>query len=142
MIALPDVFVEHEGIYLLSHSIGLPARGARDAAADYFEVWESDTSQAWPQWLGAIDGFREALSRLIGGQPARGLPEAIDRPEPLGARRRRVRLPDRKVVSGSVPGPARWKPNRVAQQVDPLVVDEDVRQRDHVRSVARNVARS
>ena len=76
MIALPDVFVEHEGIYLLSHSIGLPARGARDAAADYFEVWESDTSQAWPQWLGAIDGFREALSRLIGGQPASICPQS------------------------------------------------------------------
>ena len=76
MIALPDVFVEHEGIYLLSHSIGLPAREARDAAADYFEVWESDTSQAWPQWLGAIDGFREALSRLIGGQPASICPQS------------------------------------------------------------------
>ena len=76
MIALPDVFVEHEGIYLLSHSIGLPARGARAAAADYFEVWESDTSQAWPQWLGAIDGFREALSRLIGGQPASICPQS------------------------------------------------------------------
>jgi kynureninase len=76
VIALPDVFVDNEGIYLLSHSIGLPARGARDAAADYFEVWESDTSHAWPQWLGAIDGFRETLSRLIGGQSASICPQS------------------------------------------------------------------
>jgi kynureninase len=72
----PEPFVEQEGIYLLSHSIGLPVRGARDAAAGYFEVWESDTAQAWPQWLEAIGRFRQELSRLIGGQPASICPQS------------------------------------------------------------------
>jgi kynureninase len=75
-MAVPELFVDQEGIYLLSHSIGLPVRGAREAAADYFEVWESDTAQAWPQWLEAIDGFRQALSRLIGGQSTSICPQS------------------------------------------------------------------
>jgi kynureninase len=72
----PESCVDHEGIYLLSHSIGLPVRGARDAAGGYFEVWESDSAQAWPQWLEAIDGFRQELSQLIGGQPASICPQS------------------------------------------------------------------
>ncbi len=75
-MAAPESFVVQEGIYLLSHSIGLPVRGAREAAAGYFGVWESDTAQAWPQWLGAIDGFRNALSQLIGGQPGSICPQS------------------------------------------------------------------
>ena len=74
MMAVPRNFVDYEGIYLLSHSIGLPVRGAREAVADYFKVWESDTPHAWPQWLGAIDHFRETLGQLIGGPPGVGLP--------------------------------------------------------------------
>jgi kynureninase len=76
MMAVPRNFVDYEGIYLLSHSIGLPVRRAREAVADYFKVWESDTPHAWPQWLEAIDHFRETLGQLIGGPPASICPQS------------------------------------------------------------------
>lgn len=59
-------FVDHEGIYLLSHSIGLPVRGAREAAAGYFDTWERDITEAWPHWLETVDAFRTSLAGLLG----------------------------------------------------------------------------
>jgi kynureninase len=59
-------FVEQGGTYLLSHSIGLPIRGSRDVAAEYFDTWEHHTSDAWPRWLDGIDRFRCALAALLG----------------------------------------------------------------------------
>jgi kynureninase len=60
-----DTFVDHDGAYLLSHSIGLPVRGSRDVAVDYFDTWEHHTVDAWPRWLDGIDGFRNALAALL-----------------------------------------------------------------------------
>ncbi len=60
-----DAFVDHDGAYLLSHSIGLPVRGSRDVAVDYFDTWEHHTVDAWPRWLDGIDGFRNALAALL-----------------------------------------------------------------------------
>ena len=61
-----DRFVDHEGSYLLSHSIGLPVRGSRDVATEYFDTWEHHTADAWPRWLDGIGGFRGALASLLG----------------------------------------------------------------------------
>ncbi|MGA9277607.1 aminotransferase class V-fold PLP-dependent enzyme [Ilumatobacter sp.] len=61
-----DRFVEHDGVYLLSHSIGLAVRGTRDATTGYFDAWELDTAEAWPHWLESIDAFRASLARLLG----------------------------------------------------------------------------
>jgi len=60
-----DIFADHDGTYLLSHSIGLPVRGTRDIAATYFDTWEHNTADAWPRWLDGINGFRNALARLL-----------------------------------------------------------------------------
>ena len=60
-----DRFVDHPGTYLLSHSIGLPIRGSRDAATGYFDTWEHHTADAWPRWLDGIEGFRAALASLL-----------------------------------------------------------------------------
>jgi len=71
-----DVFVEHDGAYLLSHSIGLPVRGTRDVAADYFDTWEHHTADAWTRWLDGIDGFRNALATLLAARPASICPQS------------------------------------------------------------------
>lgn len=71
-----DRWVEHDGIYLLSHSVGLPLRGARAAAAEYVEVWEQDPEHAWPSWLAAVDEFRASLARLLATSPASICPQS------------------------------------------------------------------
>ena len=60
-----DLYTGHEGVYLLSHSIGLALRGSRVIATDYFDTWEHHTADAWPRWLAGIDAFRDALARLL-----------------------------------------------------------------------------
>ncbi|WP_040494647.1 aminotransferase class V-fold PLP-dependent enzyme [Ilumatobacter nonamiensis] len=71
-----DRFVDHDGIYLLSHSIGLPVRGTREAAATYFDAWEHDTTAAWPRWLESIDAFRTSLAGLLGTTAAAICPQS------------------------------------------------------------------
>lgn len=71
-----DHFVDHDGIYLLSHSIGLATRGTRDAATEYFDAWEHDTTEAWPRWLESIDAFRASLARLLGTSAAAICPQS------------------------------------------------------------------
>jgi len=71
-----DRFVDHNGIYLLSHSVGLPVRGAREAAAGYFDAWEHETIHAWPRWLASIDGFRASLATLLGTEAAAICPQS------------------------------------------------------------------
>lgn len=61
-----NLFADREGTYLLSHSVGLPVRGMRDAVAGALDVWERDTAAVWPQWFGIIDGFRTSLAHLLG----------------------------------------------------------------------------
>jgi selenocysteine lyase/cysteine desulfurase len=58
-------FVDHDGTYLLSHSIGLPVSGARQVASDYIDTWEARTADAWPRWFHGIDEFRNALASLL-----------------------------------------------------------------------------
>ena len=69
-------FVTHNGAYLLSHSVGLPVVGTRAAIDDYLGVWEADPANAWPHWLGTIDGFRDELARLIGAERAAICPQS------------------------------------------------------------------
>ena len=57
--------VEHDGTYLMSHSIGLPVRGSREVASGFFDHWEQHTSHAWDHWLGGIEDFRDALAHLL-----------------------------------------------------------------------------
>jgi selenocysteine lyase/cysteine desulfurase len=71
-----EAFVDHGRIYLLSHSIGLPIRGAREAIEQCLDVWENDTSGAWPRWLEIIDGFRRSLAELLNAEPASICPQS------------------------------------------------------------------
>jgi len=69
-------FVDHDGTYLLSHSIGLPVTGSRRIAAEYFDTWEHATADAWPRWLDGIDGFRRALASLLSTDPSSICPQS------------------------------------------------------------------
>lgn len=71
-----DRFADHDGVYLLSHSIGLALHGSRDVAQDYFDTWERDPAGAWPKWLDGIDGFRQALASLLSTDAASICPQS------------------------------------------------------------------
>lgn len=71
-----DPFVGYDGIYLLSHSVGLPVTDAQRSVDDYFDAWAHDPVEAWPRWLDTVHGFRRALGRLIGGEPAGICPQS------------------------------------------------------------------
>jgi kynureninase len=62
-----DKFVAYEdGIYLLNHSVGRPPRSAQNFAdTHFFQHWQTQADDVWPQWLQEIDGFRQALARLL-----------------------------------------------------------------------------
>lgn len=71
-----DRFVKPDGIYLLSHSIGLPpANARRQAEAEYFNIWEKNTPDAWPLWLASIDRFRAALGSLFNSSVSNFCPQ-------------------------------------------------------------------
>ena len=61
-----DRYVDHDGTYLLSHSIGRAVVGSREVAGAYFDTWEHHTVDAWPRWLEGVEGFRAALAALLG----------------------------------------------------------------------------
>jgi kynureninase len=71
-----NLFADREGTYLLSHSVGLPVRGMREAVAGALDVWEHDTAAVWPNWLGIIDGFRTSLAQLLGADTSSVCPQS------------------------------------------------------------------
>ena len=59
-------FVEHKGIYLLSHSVGLPLKAARFQCEDEFwRPWINADGNIWTHWLSKIELFRGLLSQLL-----------------------------------------------------------------------------
>ena len=64
------------GPYLLAHSVGCQPVAARDALERHMLApWATKGGEAWPDWLAAIDGFRKALARLLGGAAADYCPQ-------------------------------------------------------------------
>jgi kynureninase len=52
--------------YLVSHSMGAPPLGARDALAAYWERWSENGPEAWESWLPEIAGIADNLGRMFG----------------------------------------------------------------------------
>src|ERR1700761_8496579 len=64
------------GPYLLAHSVGCQPVAARNALERHMlEPWAAKGGEAWPDWLAAIDDFRAALARLLGGAAADYCPQ-------------------------------------------------------------------
>ena len=54
-----DRFVQQQGTYLLSHSVGLPLRDAEQHAAEAFwHPWQAGNADIWQHWLQEINVFR------------------------------------------------------------------------------------
>ncbi|UVW33803.1 aminotransferase class V-fold PLP-dependent enzyme [SAR92 clade bacterium H455] len=70
-------FIAHEGIYMLSHSVGLPLVGAEQAAASAFwQPWQRGDAEIWNHWLGEITRFREQLAMLMNTEMANICPQS------------------------------------------------------------------
>jgi len=72
-----DLFeVPEPGPYLLSHSVGCLPRATRTRMErELFDPWAAQGSDGWGSWLTAIDAFRGAVARLIGGEVAEICPQ-------------------------------------------------------------------
>lgn len=51
--------------YLVSHSMGAPPIGARDALADYWAAWAADGPEAWERWLPEMLDLADNLGRIF-----------------------------------------------------------------------------
>ncbi|MFT5484934.1 MAG: kynureninase, partial [Halieaceae bacterium] len=61
-----DIFVRHDGIYLLNHSVGRPPKILQaKLAQSFFHDWESGDAEVWPEWIRQIEGFRSEIARLL-----------------------------------------------------------------------------
>ena len=69
-------FFEHKGIYLLSHSIGLPLKLAKGKSGDgFWQPWINADGAIWSHWLAQIELFREQLSRLLNSEKRNFCPQ-------------------------------------------------------------------
>jgi kynureninase len=72
-----EFHVPGPGPYALTHSVGcLPKRSAAAIEASYLQPWRVQGGDAWPQWLSAIDEFRESLAMLLGGDAVDYCPQS------------------------------------------------------------------
>lgn len=99
----PHSYLKPDGVYLLSHSIGLLPRAAEEAVLQvYFDPWRENPADAWTAWLAAVEGFRKALARLFNHAPQWFCPQPnvsaalskIIHALPLDPRRSAVLLPE------------------------------------------------
>lgn len=65
-----DHYLKPDGVYLLSHSVGLLPKTAEKAVRQvYFDPWRENPAEAWAGWLAAVEGFRKALAKLFNHAP-------------------------------------------------------------------------
>lgn len=72
-----DLFeVPGPGPYLFSHSVGCLPRATRARIEhDLLQPWAEEGSHGWDAWLAAIEAFRVAVARLLGGDVAEVCPQ-------------------------------------------------------------------
>ncbi len=65
-LAAMNQFVAHDGIYMLSHSVGLPLVGGEQAAASAFwQPWQRGDADIWNHWLAEIAAFRATVCGAV-----------------------------------------------------------------------------
>jgi selenocysteine lyase/cysteine desulfurase len=71
-----DRFEIPSGIYALSHSVGPLPRAARKALQERCLLpWSRKGGAAWPDWLGAVEGFCTALAGLLNSETSLFCPQ-------------------------------------------------------------------
>lgn len=59
-------FAKHNGIYLLSHSVGLPLIATKDITEkEFWQPWLQSKGDEWSHWLSYIKRFRKQLGILL-----------------------------------------------------------------------------
>jgi selenocysteine lyase/cysteine desulfurase len=72
----PVNYVAQSGIYLLSHSVGLPLKNAMaHVTKGFYEPWMAGNEDIWPNWLVGIEGFRSELGKLFNSDAANFCPQ-------------------------------------------------------------------
>ena len=70
-------YVDQSGIYLLTHSVGLPRVGAMSILQDeFYDPWAVCDEQVWPAWMAGIEKFRSELGRLFATDGANFCPQS------------------------------------------------------------------
>lgn len=73
---IKDKFVDQQGIYLLSHSVGLPLKTAQASADESFwQPWVVGGESIWDYWLREIERFRELLGELLNSEASYFCPQ-------------------------------------------------------------------
>ena len=69
-------FVDQQGIYLLSHSVGLPLKSSLAGAYNAFwQPWLGADEQIWNHWLEQIERFRDQLGLLLNSDSCNFCPQ-------------------------------------------------------------------
>lgn len=69
-------YVAQNGIYLLSHSVGLPLKNAMEhITRGFYEPWMAANEEIWLNWLTGIEGFRSELGKLFNSDAANFCPQ-------------------------------------------------------------------
>jgi kynureninase len=58
-----------DSVYMNSNSMGAMPRSARDALAQFCDVWEREGVEAWHVWPQVVDETADAAARFFGGTP-------------------------------------------------------------------------
>jgi len=73
---MEDKFVEQQGIYLLSHSVGLPMKTAKSIADEgFWQPWARGDESIWNHWLAEIERFRGQLGALLNSDASQFCPQ-------------------------------------------------------------------
>lgn len=55
-----------DDIYVANHSLGRPLDQTREDVAEAFDRWQTRLDDAWEDWLGEREQFRQRIAQLIG----------------------------------------------------------------------------
>src|SRR5690242_14767001 len=56
-------------VHLISHSLGAMPRAARERAREYLDRWETDSIEAWHEWLPFVRAMGDRVAKILGVAP-------------------------------------------------------------------------
>ena len=63
---ISEKFIKPKGTYLLSHSVGLPLKSAKDEVEkEFWQPWIKSSGDEWNFWLSYIKRFQRQLGKFL-----------------------------------------------------------------------------
>src|SRR3954447_14910549 len=53
-------------VHLISHSLGAMPRGARAKVEEFFQQWETESIEAWHEWLPYVTDLGNVIADVVG----------------------------------------------------------------------------